>query len=317
MLNFCSYFNKNYLSKFLVLRDSLINLNCNFNFYILALDDFTYNFFKNKNFTNIIVCNLNELEKKFPDLNKIKKTRNNIEYYFTLSPYLPIFLEEKFTLKKLNYIDVDTFFFKNPEFFYNAVDNYSIILIKQNFKKQYGKFNVGWISYNFLHQDTKKILDKWKIECTDWCYDKVEKNRYADQKYLDYWPLFSKDIIICDPQVTMFSPWDSKNIALVENIENFYCYHFQGLKFSENYFISGIGNFYLNIERKFIKKFYLNYVNLLKKKQIEENLEFTDNFNLRSGLIINPKFHEKILHLIKKIKFYLISIIRMDFYTTN
>jgi hypothetical protein len=317
MLNFCSYFDKNYLSKFLILRDSLINLNCNVNFYILALDDFSYIFLKKKNFKNVILCNLNELEKKFPSLNDIKNTRNNIEYYFTLSPYLPIFLEEKFLLKKLNYIDVDSFFYKNPELFYKSLGVYSVILIKQNFKQQYGKFNVGWISYNFLHKDTKKILEKWKIECTNWCYDKVEKNRYADQKYLDYWPLLSKDIIICDPKVSMFSPWDSKSNYLKKNIDNFYCYHFQGLKFSKNYFVSGIGNYYFNFERKFTKKFYLNYITLLKKKQKEENLEFTNNLSLRSGLIVNSTVIEKILHLIKKIKFFLFSIMRMDFYTIN
>ena len=60
MLNFCSYFDKNYLSKFLVLRDSLVNLNCNIIFYVLPLDDFSYNFLKNKNFKNVIICNLNE-----------------------------------------------------------------------------------------------------------------------------------------------------------------------------------------------------------------------------------------------------------------
>jgi hypothetical protein len=317
MLNFCSYFDKNYLSKFLVLRDSLINLNCKVIFYVLPLDDFSYNFLKNKNFKNVILCNLNQLEKKFPDLNKIKNTRTNIEYYFTLSPYLPIFLQEKFNLEKLSYIDVDSFFFKNPEFFYKSLDVYSIILTKQNFKEKYGKFNVGWISYNFLHQDTKKILDKWKVECTNWCYDKVEKNRYADQKYLDDWPLLSNDIIIYDPKVSMFSPWDSKNKFLKKNRENFYCYHFQGLKFSKNYFISGIGIYNFNFDRNFIKKFYSNYVILLKKKQKEENLMFTDNLSLRSGLIIHPTIIEKMYSRLKKIKFFLLSIIRMDFYTIN
>ena len=226
-------------------------------------------------------------------------------------------MQEKFNLEKLSYIDVDSFFFKNPEFFYKSLDVYSIILIKQNFKEKYGKFNVGWISYNFLHQDTKKILEKWKIECTNWCYDKVEKNRYADQKYLDDWPLLSNDIIIYDPEVSMFSPWDSKNKCLIKNIENFYCYHFQGLKFSKNYFISGIGIYNFNFERNFIKKFYSNYVILLKKKQKEENLIFTDNLSLRSGLIIYPTIIEKMYSRLKKIKFFLLSIIRMDFYTIN
>ena len=43
-MNICTYFNYNYLPKFLVLYDSLNKLN-NFNFYILALDQKVENFF--------------------------------------------------------------------------------------------------------------------------------------------------------------------------------------------------------------------------------------------------------------------------------
>jgi hypothetical protein len=314
MLNFCSYFDKNYLNKFLVLRDSLVNVNCRHNFYVLTLDNFTYKYLRKKNFSNVTVCSLKHLEKRYPDLKRIKYNRRLIEYYFTLSPYLPIFLHEEFNLKKLNYLDVDIFFFKNPELFYSKLNNYSVILIKQSFKKKYGLFNVGWISYNFLHFDTIKILNNWRIECTEWCYDKVEKNRYADQKYLDKWPNFSKDLIICEPKSTMISPWDKGHNHLIKNINNFYCYHFQGLKFSNSYFITGIGLYYFNYYRKFIKKFYLNYIFLLKNKQIDENLDFSDNLNLRSAFAINKKLFLKIIHLMKKIKFYVLCLFRMDFY---
>ena len=302
MLNFCSYFDKNYLCKFLVLRDSIINLNCKHNFYVLALDDFTYKFLTKKNFSNVIVCHLKNLEEKYADLKKVKYNRNLIEYYFTLSPYLPIFFQTEFNLKKLNY---------------NKVNNYSIILIKQRFKKKYGIFNVGWISYNFLHRDTKKILNNWRIECTEWCHDRVEKNRYADQKYLDNWPNLSRDLITYEPKSTMISPWDSNTNILVKNFKNFYCYHFQGLKFSKKYFISGIGLYYFNFNRRFVKKFYLKYIYLLRNKQAEENLEFSDNLSLRSALTMNKDLIFKTFHLIKKIKFYFLCFVRMDFYLTD
>ena len=80
MINFCSYFDKNYLGKFLVLRDSLINLNCRHNFYVLALDDFTHDFLSKKNFSNVFVHHLTHLEKKYSDLKKVKYTRSIIEY---------------------------------------------------------------------------------------------------------------------------------------------------------------------------------------------------------------------------------------------
>jgi hypothetical protein len=317
MLNFCSYFDKNYLSKFLVLRDSLLNLDCRHNFYVLALDDFTYQFLNKNNFNNMIICHVKELEKKYPDLKKIKSTRNLIEYYFTLSPYLPIFFKNKFDLKKLNYLDVDILFFRNPKLFYEKLNDYSIVLIKQNYKKKYGLYNVGWISYNFLNPDTKNILNDWKLKCTEWCYDKVEKNRYADQKYLDYWPFLSKDLVSLEPKYSMVSPWDKMTSVTIKNNSNFYSYHFQGLKFSKNYFISGKSIYQFNFRRKFIKNFYLKYISLLKCKQAEYNLKLIDTINLRSDFIIKKNLVMITINLIKRIKFYLLAILRMDFYITK
>ena len=314
MLNFCSYFDKNYLSKFLVLRESLIKLSCRHNFYVLALDDFTYQFLNKNNFNNIIICHVKELEKKYHELKRIKSTRNLIEYYFTLSPYMPIFFNKKFNLKKLNYLDVDILFFKNPKLFYDKLNNYSIVLIKQNYKEKYGLFNVGWISYNFLNPDTKNILNDWKLKCINWCYDKVDKNLYADQKYLDYWPSLSKDLISVEPKYSMISPWDKIIPTSTKNRNNFFSYHFQGLKFSKNYFISGKSIYYFNFHRKLVKKFYIKYINLLKEKQNQYDLKFTDTKNLRSNLEIKKNLFTKVINLIKKVKFYLFAILRMDFY---
>jgi hypothetical protein len=314
MLNFCSYFDKNYLSKFLVLRDSLINNHCEHNFYVLALDDFTYQFLNENNFDNVIISSVQELEEEYAELIKIKRSRNLIEYYFTLSPYLPIFFKNKFNLKKLNYLDVDILFFRNPQLFYNKLSDYSIILVKQNYKKKYGLYNVGWISYNFLNSDTNKILNDWKMKCSEWCYDKVEKNRYADQKYLDYWPSLSKSLVAIDPEFSMISPWDTFPPSYIKNSVDFYSYHFHGLKFSKNYFISGKSIYHFNFHRKFIENFYLQYIYLLNNKLMRYKLQFTDTQSLRSDAASKKEIFPKIINLVKKIKFYLFAILRFDFY---
>jgi len=314
MLNFCSYFDKNYLSKFLVLRDSLINHHCEHNFYVLTLDDYSFQFLNENNFSNVVISHVKELEKKYTELKNIKYNRSLIEYYFTLSPYLPIFLKNKFDLKKLIYLDVDILFFRNPELFYDKIIDYSIILIKQNYKKKYGFYNVGWISYNFLNPDTINILNDWKMKCADWCYDKFEKNRYADQKYLDYWPSLSKNLVVVEPNISMISPWDELTPYSMENSINFYSYHFQGLKFSEKYFISGKSIYSFNFNRNYIKNFYLRYISLLKNKQKKFNLNFTNTRSLRSDLVKNKNIFKLIINLIKKIKFYLLAILRFDFY---
>jgi hypothetical protein len=57
-LNFCTYFDKNYLSKFLVLKDSIDKFNNQYNFFVLALDDFVIDFFGKNKIKNIQLISL-------------------------------------------------------------------------------------------------------------------------------------------------------------------------------------------------------------------------------------------------------------------
>ena len=312
MVNFCSYFDQNYLTRFLVLRDSLIRTKCNHHFYILLLDDISFSFFKKKKLKNVTYCKLNELEDNKLELNKVKKLRSTIEYYFTLSPYVPIFFQNKFHLKKLNYLDVDIFFLKNPELFYKKINNYSVTLIKQKANAKYGNYNVGWISYNFLEKDTFKILNDWKNKCTEWCYDRVENNLYADQKYLDRWPSLSKKVKILQPKYTMISPWDIDCMSYISNNNNCYSFHFHGLTLYKSFFISGLSK-YQNIKnRDVIKSFYIKYVELLNLKSKELNLSSKNS--LRYSISKNLNYFYKLNLLIRKIKFIFFSVIRFDFF---
>ena len=104
MINFCSYFDKNYLAKFLNLRSSLENFNFKYTFYILCLDYFSVNFFKKNNFKNTIIITLNEIENEYKKLLDIKQNREIIEYYFTLSPFLPKYIFEKKGIKQIFFL---------------------------------------------------------------------------------------------------------------------------------------------------------------------------------------------------------------------
>ena len=50
------------------------------------------------------------------------------------------------------------------------------------------------------------------------------------------------------------------------------------------------------------------------EKQNQYNLKFTDRKNLRSNLEIKKNLFTKIINFIKKIKFYLFTILKIDFY---
>ena len=305
MINFCTYFDKNYLSKFLNLKDSIDRFNFEHTFYILSLDSFVTDFFKKNKFQNIKIINLNELENYYVELKVAKKNRDLIEYYFTLSPFLPRFIYEKRGVKQITYLDSDFYFFKSPEKLIYRNYESSVVLIKQNVKEKYGLYNVGWIYFNFEFEETFKITKKWGTQCIDLCQDLPSKNSYADQKYLDTWVKELNYAKVLHPEYTCLSPWDS-NLSLEENSANMIAFHFHALEISSNEFSTGFNKYNKKISNELIEKIYKPYIKnllLLEKK-----------YNISSSSIRNKrkKFFSKILIKLRTIKSYVKKIYYED-----
>ena len=68
MINLCTYFDKNYLSRFLTLAKSLDKFNISYTFYVLSLDDFVFNFIKKNYLINIKLKKINNIEIKDKNL---------------------------------------------------------------------------------------------------------------------------------------------------------------------------------------------------------------------------------------------------------
>ena len=64
-ISLCTYFDKNYLSKFLACRESIIEKEKNVIFYCLCLDDFSYNYLKQSKRKDIQLISLKDIEEKF------------------------------------------------------------------------------------------------------------------------------------------------------------------------------------------------------------------------------------------------------------
>lgn len=280
MNSYCTYFDKNYLSRFLVLRNSINKFKKKNTYYVLYLDEYVKNFFQKKNFKDIILISLDEVEKKYKKLIKAKSNRSLIEYYFTLSPFLPRYIYENFKISKISYLDADLFFFQNPEKLISQVDDSSVILIKQESKPIYGNFNVGWIIFNFNHSETKQIVNKWSNQCLNSCTDfpDVTSDVYADQKYLDSWPKKLKKLKILYPEYSCLSPWDN-NEAIEKNIESMITYHFHGLSMEEKKYSTGFYQFNKKPTKKILNNIYLPYIRDLNY--------FEKKYNLSSGSIRN------------------------------
>jgi len=254
----------------------------------LALDETCERKLKQLKMNNIEIINLYELEKTFLILLNAKKNRSKIEYVFTLTPFLFLFV-----MKEINnanhliiYLDADLFFFNDPTEIYEELDNSSVGVIPHRFTKslnkkllKFGKYNVGMV---LIKNDTegKRVVSWWASKCLEWCHDYVEDNKFADQKYLEGFFLQSDQVSEISHLGANLAPWNigNYNLKLVNN--NIYVnedklifFHFHSFKLINNKFV--IPNFLYKTPVTNFEKFniYHVYLEYLKKEIIDSRLD--------------------------------------------
>jgi hypothetical protein len=189
---YCTYFDHNYLSRAMLTIESLRRFDTKTPIHILALSKLCETILTELALPNVEIIPLATLEEAYPELAAIKPTRKLIEYYFTLSPFLPHYLFSKTNADRITYIDSDLYFFTSPTPIRDALGEASVAITPHRFSfeyrnhVQYGLFNVAWITYRRCAEGLE-CLNAYKTDCTAWCFDRVEDGRFGDQKYLDAW----------------------------------------------------------------------------------------------------------------------------------
>lgn len=316
MLNFTTLFDSNYLPKGIVLYNSLLKqLNQAFSFYILCLDDQTYNFFKKnrQDFKYIILIKLEDFESLNKDLLNVKNNRSLVEYYFTLSPILPLFLLEKYNLDHICSMDADLYFYSNPKLLFDNLNKFSIIITPHKFSNElkylekYGLHNVSFQIFK-NNEIGVRCLKKWKYECLEWCKDYLDElnNRYADQKYLDQWEeSYKNSILVLNGPNTGLAVWNINNYDLkivddkfFSNSENLIFFHFHKFKsVSNNIILNGFNEY--KVKRNSI-------LDILYRRYWNELQITIKKYDLSIDKSIRFKFTKKIIPtLINERTFYL------------
>src|SRR5687767_8638553 len=112
MINLCTLFDSNYLTRGLALYESLEQVCPSFHLYVLAFNDDCYNYLSKEKRTNLTVIPLAEFEDA--DLRRIKGTRTAPEYCWTCTPSIILYCLEKYNLSSCTYVDADMIFYHNP-----------------------------------------------------------------------------------------------------------------------------------------------------------------------------------------------------------
>ena len=266
--------------------DSMKKYASPFQLFVLCLDDYTFRYLKEKEKNTVIPFLLKELEDADAELTESQYNRSRIEYFFTLSPCLPLYILNKFPhIDKITYLDSDLYFFSGVKPLFDELGSKSIYTIPHRFPEQYkemeghGKFNVG---FQIFRNDEvgRACLERWRHQCIAWCYDKLEDDKYADQKYLDDWPVLYKDsIVISQNPGANLAPWNVGGLKLrfenrkvyVNNKELIF-YHFHRLRFINSRLLThGLEAYYVRPGKILKNRIYAPYIGALRRKNIELN----------------------------------------------
>lgn len=241
MNHYCTLFDKNYLNRGLTLYRSLVRQAGDFTLWILAMDNETYTILAQLHLPHIELIALADFEDR--QLLKIKPTRTPVEYFWTLTPSLPLYLLEKYpSLPMITYLDADLFFFSSPSPIFDEFGQNSILLTEhryspahEHFKKKSGQFNVQFLTFR-NNRLGLTVLQWWRRRCIDWCFNRFEAGKFGDQKYLNDWPTRFRGVHILQHLGAGVAPWNVHNYPITSHEGKIYIdgqplifYHFHAL----------------------------------------------------------------------------------------
>jgi tetratricopeptide (TPR) repeat protein len=240
--HFCTFFDHRYLTKGLALYQSLQQQCPQFQLWILCFDKPCYEVLTKLVLPEVRLITQEEFERGDEGLLTAKQTRNLAEYYFTCKPSLPWFILNRHPeVDLITYLDADLFFFSSPAPIYQAMLNHSIAIVGHRFSPEllpmqvFGAYNAGWVAFR---RDPQGLagLHWWRERCLEWCYDRVENGRFADQKYLEYLPTLFPGVMVLPQKGVNLARWNLKNYTIRQVENQFWVdeqllifYHFHGV----------------------------------------------------------------------------------------
>ena len=291
MFNYCTLFDSRYLSRGLAMYESLKKHSDNFHMYIFLFDKKSYKLLKKFNLSAVTLVPLHEFEDE--ELLRVKKHRTQTEYFWTCTPSIIKYCMENFNLENCTYLDADIYFFSNPKILIEEIDDKSILITEHRYTPKYdmsltrGIYNVQFVTFK---NDIigMKALNFWRKKCISWCYNKVEKNKFGDQKYLDDWTVRFKGVHVLKNLGGGVAPWNIQQYKLAEKPFELIFYHFHDIKFLDNDQVD-LGGYQLRKEDiRMLYKPYLIHLKEIKKKIFLYN----DNCDYQ-GTVAKEKFNLK------------------------
>lgn len=212
MRHFCTLFDSNYLLKGVAMLRTLKQHCPDAHVHVLCMDGQTREILTQMDLPHVTCLSLSDVEDEA--LLAVKPGRSVAEYCWTLSPCLPWYvLQHNLDIDFITYLDADLYFYSPLQPLFDEIGDASIVIIEHRFPPAQkhlevnGRFCVEWVGFRRDEQGLA-CLARWREQCIEWCFHRLEEDRMGDQKYLDQWPGRYSGLHILQHPGAGVAPWN-------------------------------------------------------------------------------------------------------------
>ena len=210
--HFCTLFDRGYVFKGVAMLRSLFRFCPRAHVHVLCMDEETRAVLLKLDFPAVTCIALADFED--PAMLEAKKSRNVAEYCWTLTPCLPWYvLQRDAAIDAITYLDADLYFYSPVEPLFDEIGDASVAIIEHRFTPRLqhlevnGRFCVEWVGFR-RDSEGMACLERWRTQCLEWCYARLEDDRMGDQKYLDSWPRDYRSVHVLQHAGAGLAPWN-------------------------------------------------------------------------------------------------------------
>lgn len=239
---YCTLFDASFLPRALALYRSLERCEEDFVLRAVCMDRGSRDLLTHLALPRLRIIDIAEVEAWDSELEAVRPTRSRREYCWTATAAVCRFiLTQAPEVELLTYLDADLSFSSSPTPLFRELGGGSILIVPHRSPSEgtqiTGIYNVGWVTFR-NDEIGNAALAWWRERCLEWCYDRIEPERFGDQKYLDDWPERFPGVKICTNPGAGLAPWNEERHRLTTDGKGRVCvdgtplifHHYAGLR---------------------------------------------------------------------------------------
>jgi hypothetical protein len=222
---FGTLFYANYVTRALTLYRSLeAKFSEPFTLLMLCMDELSAQILGELNLPNARLIRVDEIERGYPDLVRVKPERTIGEYSWTCTPALMRYMLGQVGIgESVAYLDADLMFFSDTAAAFDEWGENDILIHEHRYSPRNrhmadssGVFNVGLVGIRNTAQG-RTCLERWHDQCIEACTVDSARGLCGDQKYLDQWPGRYDRLTIFRHKGAGLAPWNIDQYELGED----------------------------------------------------------------------------------------------------